>query len=376
MSYDAFLHYKPVYYRKRCISISSHPIVQYLTESYENINLQSRWNMNSRPIKLLDQVRDKIRVKHYSIRTEEAYVAWIKRYIYFHDKKHPQELNHRDVESFLTHLAVERKIASSTQNQALSALLFLYQQVLDQPLEEYVDAIRAKKPERRPTVLTSDEVFQIMEGMSGTFQLIAQILYGCGLRGIEALRLRVLDIDFQRMELMVRDGKGSKDRLTMLPEELKKLLENQLILRKRQHDSDLAAGVGSVYLPNALSKKYPKAAEEWKWQYVFPSRTISVDPRSGIRRRHHLHLSSLNRNITRAVKLTDINKHITSHTFRHSFATHLLEAGYDIRTIQELLGHKDVTTTMIYTHVLNKGGLAVRSPLDIHKASRPTPPPV
>jgi len=323
--------------------------------------------MTPRPKKLLDQVRDKIRTKHYSIRTEETYISWIKRYIYFHDKRHPQELNHRDVESFLTHLAVERNVASSTQNQALSALLFLYTNVLEQPLDEYVDAVRAKIPERRPTVLTSDEVFDIVEGMGGTFKLIAQILYGCGLRGIEALRLRVLDIDFHQNEVMIRDGKGAKDRLTMLPDELKGALENHLTCVKRQHAKDLDSGIGSVYLPHALSRKYPNADKEWKWQYVFPSRTISTDPRSGVRRRHHMHLSSLNRNISQAVKLSGINKHITSHTFRHSFATHLLEAGYDIRTIQELLGHKDIKTTMIYTHVLNKGGLAVRSPLDIHK---------
>jgi len=321
--------------------------------------------MNTRP-KLLDQVRDKIRVKHYSIRTEAAYIAWIKRYIYFHQKKHPQGLNHRDVESFLTHLAVELNVAPSTQNQALSALLFLYDKVLEQPLEEYVDAVRAKKPERRPTVLTPDEAFGIIEGMSGAFKLIAQILYGGGLRGIEALRLRVLDLDFHRNEILVRDGKGAKDRLTMLPEELNEPLHTHLSRVKLQHENDLLSGIGSVYLPHALSKKYPNADKEWKWQYVFPSRTISVDPRSTTRRRHHLHLSSLNRNISAAVKLTKVTKHITSHTFRHSFATHLLEAGYDIRTIQELLGHKDVTTTMIYTHVLNKGGLAVRSPLDIH----------
>lgn len=206
--------------------------------------------------------------------------------------------------------------------------------------------------------------------MSGTFKLIAEILYGCGLRGIEALRLRVLDIDYHRNEVMVRDGKGAKDRLTMLPEELKEKLKGHLTHVKFQHEKDLMDGTGSVFLPHALSNKYPNADTEWKWQYLFPSRTISVDPRSGIRRRHHLHLSSLNRNITKSVRLTGINKHITSHTFRHSFATHLLEAGYDIRTIQKLLGHKDVTTTMIYTHVLNKGGLAVRSPLDIHKEVR------
>ena len=324
--------------------------------------------MDNPPKKLLDRVRDRLRTKHYSIRTEDSYTSWIKRYILFHDKKHPMQLDHRDVETFLTHLAVDRKVAPSTQNQALSAILFLYKEVLDIPLDGYVDAVRAKSSRRLPVVLTSDELFSVLSFVEGVPRLMLQLLYGCGLRGIELLRLRVLDIDFLRYEVMVRNGKGAKDRVTMLPKNLVAPLQSHLAFAKRQFEKDMEKGICGVYLPHALSRKYPNAATQWKWQYVFPSRAISVDPRTGMKRRHHRHLSHLNRKIRLSVRHAGIPKHVTSHTFRHSFATHLLEAGYDIRTIQELLGHKDVSTTMIYTHVLNKKGLAVQSPLDLNEA--------
>ncbi len=314
--------------------------------------------------KLLDRVRDAIRAKHYSIRTEQAYVNWIKRYIFFHNKRHPLEMGATEIEEYLTHLAVDQNVAASTQNQALSALLFLYQNVLKKDLERPLDAVRAKKPKRLPTVLTREEAQQVLTAMSGTHQLIAKLLYGSGLRLVECLRLRVKDIDFKKHQIIVRDGKGAKDRVTVLPDSVVEPLRKHLRRVKMIHRRDLSDGYGAVYLPNALERKYPNANQEWIWQYVFPSSNLSKDPRSGVERRHHLHESTVQRAVRKAAKLTRIEKHVTPHVFRHSFATHLLEQGYDIRTVQELLGHKDVKTTMIYTHVLNKGPLAVRSPLD------------
>ena len=269
-----------------------------------------------------------------------------------------------EIEAFFSDLAVNGIVSASTQNQAFSALLFLYEQVLDIRVFQNIQALRAKKPERVPTVLSFDETMKIIDSMTGTFQLIVKILYGSGLRGIECVRLRVKDIDFEMNQIIVRNGKGQKDRVTMLPENVKSLLKEHLKYNKYLHEKDISDGYGSVYLPNALEKKYKNASKEWGWQYVFPSKTLSIDPRSGIKRRHHVHLDSINKAVKKAVRMTNITKSISSHVFRHSFATHLLEDGYDIRTIQELLGHKDVSTTMIYTHVLNKGGQAVRSPLD------------
>jgi integron integrase len=316
-----------------------------------------------RPKKLLDQVRDAIRLKHYSIRTEQAYVGWIKRYIYFHGMRHPSEMGAPEVEAFLTYLAVKENVAASTQNQALSALLFLYREVLQQDLGP-VDALRAKRPKRLPTVLTKDETLRLIGCLSGTHQLMAKLIYGSGLRLMECLRLRVKDLEFDRRAIIVRDGKGAQDRVTVLPDSLIPLLKEHLQRVKALHEQDLAQGYGTVYLPDALALKYPNADREWGWQYVFPASSLSQDPRSGVTRRHHLHESSLQKAIKEAARLAGIVKPVGPHTLRHCFATHLLESHYDIRTVQELLGHKDVKTTMIYTHVLQRGGLAVRSPLD------------
>ena len=277
-------------------------------------------------------------------------------------------MGQKEIEAFLSHLAVEGKVAASTQNQAFNAILFLYEKVLELDVFTKIEAYRAKRPQRLPTVLEFDETMEIIDSMSGVFQLIVKVLYGCGLRGIECVRLRVKDIDFLLNQIIVRDGKGQKDRITMLPDEIKLAMSNHLAHVKKVHEKDLSDGYGKVYLPYALERKYRNANTEWAWQYVFPSKTLSVDPRSGEKRRHHIHLSSLNQNIRNAARTAKITKNISSHVFRHSFATHLLEDGYDIRTIQELLGHKDVSTTMIYTHVLNRGGRAVLSPLDRRKS--------
>jgi len=300
------------------------------------------------PKKLLDQVRDAIRLKHYSIRTEEAYVNWVKRYIYFHGLRHPAEMGAAEVEAFLTHLAVKENVAASTQNQALSALLFLYRQVLHQELGP-VDALRAKRPKRLPTVLTKEEALRLIGCLSGTHQLMAKLIYGSGIRLMECLRLRVNDLEFERRAIIVRDGKGAQDRVTVLPDSLIPLLQEHLQRVKALHQQDLARGFGSVYLPDALARKYPNADREWGWQYVFPASSLSPDPRSGVVRRHHLHESSLQKAIKEAARLAGIVKPVGPHTLRHCFATHLLEAHYDIRTVQELLGHKDVKTTTIYT---------------------------
>jgi integron integrase len=304
-----------------------------------------------------------LQTRHYSIRTEDAYVDWAKRFILFHQKRHPAEMGRAEIEAFLTHLAVERHVAASTQNQALSALLFLYKSVLHQEVES-VDAVRARKPKRLPTVLTKTEVLRVIHAMAGVQQLLAKLLYGSGMRALECVRLRVKDVDFAQHVLLVRDGKGEKDRITMLPENVVAPLQEHLARVQQVHAQDLANGYGAVYLPYALERKYPNASHEWGWQYVFPAHSLSVDPRTGAKRRHHLDESGLQKAVRAAARLASIDKHVTCHTFRHSFATHLLEAGYDIRTVQELLGHQDVKTTMIYTHVLNRGAKAVRSPLD------------
>jgi integron integrase len=322
-----------------------------------------------RPRKLLEQVSDALRVKHYSYQTEKSYLLWIRRFILFHNKRHPKEMGGEEINAFLTHLAVEGKVAASTQNQALSALLFLYREVLHLELDLDLDAVRAKRSRYlptvlTPTVLTPEEVKAIIVHLSGIHRLVVQVLYGSGLRLAEAQQLRVKDVDFNQRQLVIRNSKGMESRLTMLPETLVEPLQEHLLWAKRQHQQDLEQGYGSVYLPFALERKYPNAEREWSWQYVFPAERLSQDPRTGITRRHHLHESGLQRAIKQAVQKTGIPKRVSCHTFRHSFATHLLQNGYDIRTVQELLGHKDVKTTMIYTHVLNKGGRGVRSPLD------------
>jgi integron integrase len=312
----------------------------------------------------MDQVRKKIRLKQYSIRTEESYCGWIKRFILYHNKKHPEDLGRKEIEAFLTHLAVDRNVAASTQNQAFNSLLFLYEQVLGLDIFKNIQSLRAKTPERLPVVFSKEEARLLIKCITGKQQLIFKLLYGTGLRGIECLRLRVKDIDFNMKQIHVKDGKGAKDRVTMLPENLISELMSQIEYVQALHNKDLEDGFGSVYLPKALAVKYKNADKEFKWQYVFPAGTISVDPRSGNKRRHHIHLSTVNRALKKAGDIAGINKKISSHAFRHSFATHLLEYGYDIRTVQELLGHKNIQTTQIYTHVLNKGGLAVKSPLD------------
>ena len=314
--------------------------------------------------KLLDQVRDVIRRKHYSFRTEQIYVDWIRRFILFHGKRHPKEMAETEVTEFLTYLAREGKVAASTQNQALSALLFLYKEVLKQEIGWLDGVERAKRPVRLPVVLTRDEVHKIFNHLHSTHRLMAGLLYGGGLRLMECVRLRVKDVDFGYAQVIVRDGKGAKDRVTMLPINLAEGLERHLQKVKVQHEEDVEAGLGSVYLPTAIERKYPNAAREWSWQYIFPSLRVSIDPRSQKKRRHHVEESSLQLAVKKAVRASGISKPATCHSLRHSFATHLLENGYDIRTVQELLGHKDVSTTMIYTHVLNKPGLGVKSPLD------------
>ena len=320
--------------------------------------------MRNPPMNLLDRVRQSIRLKNYSIRTEQAYVSWVRRFILFHDKRHPRQMGSAEVERFLSHLAVERNVSASTQNQALSALLFLYREVLKKELEYPIDSIRAKRPKRLPTVMTKQEVRNVIGRMTGKNQVMAKLLYGSGLRLMECVRLRVQDLDFGQRQIIVREGKGGKDRATILPDSLIDPLKRHLRHVKLIHEDDIADGHGGVYLPNALETKYPNAHREWIWQYVFPAAKLSMDPRGGVLRRHHADPSGLQRAVKKAARSTGIEKRVSCHTFRHSFATHLLENGYDIRTVQELLGHKHVSTTMIYTHVLRRGGRGVRSPLD------------
>lgn len=320
--------------------------------------------MTVKPPRLLDQVREKLRVKHYSIRTEQAYVDWIRRFILFHGKRHPATLSAPEVERFLSHLAVERRVAASTQNQALSALLFLYKEVLGRDLPWLDNVKRAKRPARLPVVLTIAEVSHLLAHLEGRPWLMASLLYGAGLRLMECVRLRVKDVDFVYRQIIVRDGKGHKDRVTMLPQAARTPLKIHLEKVKALHRQDLKEGFGEVYLPYALARKYLNAGRTWMWQYIFPASKRSIDPRSGVIRRHHIDEQILQRAVKSAVGKADINKPASCHTLRHSFATHLLQAGYDIRTVQELLGHQDVSTTMIYTHVLNRGGQGVVSPLD------------
>ncbi len=317
---------------------------------------------------LLDRVRDKIRVKHYSIRTETAYVDWVRRFVNFHQRRHPRELGAEHVEAFLSYLAVQRNVAASTQNQAKSALLFLYKEVLGSELPWLDNVETAKRPQRLPVVLTRNEVDAVLSRIHGTNGMIARLLYGSGLRLMEAVRLRVKDVELETCEILVRDGKGAKDRVTMLPSSLVDALRAHLVLVRGLHAQDLAAGLPGVYLPHALDRKYPNAPREWAWQYVFPSERLSVDPRSGLRRRHHVDEQNVQRAMRQALRDAGVAKFATPHTLRHSFATHLLQSGYDIRTVQELLGHSDVSTTMIYTHVLNRGGRGVLSPLDAHQS--------
>lgn len=311
----------------------------------------------------LNQVREVIRTKHYSIRTEQSYVHWVKRFILFHDKRHPRELGEPDVGVFLTHLAVKRQVSPSTQNQALNALVFLYRYVLDRPLGDILDAVRAKRPARLPVVLSKPEVQALFQHLDGPYWLPACLLYGSGLRLMECLRLRVKDLDFEHRAITVRSGKGGKDRIVTLPDPCIEPLNRQLESVRNLHEKDLRDGFGAVWLPYALARKYPQAAKSWGWQYVFPAGRRSVDPRSGVTRRHHLDDSCLQRAIKLAIRKAGIVKPASCHTLRHCFATHLLERGMDIRTVQEQLGHKDIRTTQIYTHVLQRGGNAVVSPL-------------
>ncbi len=318
-----------------------------------------------RPAPLLHtRVVERLRTGHYSRATEKAYVGWIGRYVRFHAGRHPRELGEPAVNRFLSHLAVDRNVAASTQNQALAAVLFLYDKVFGEPLGAVKDVVRARRPKRLPVVLTREEARRVLAELDGPHRTVGLLLYGAGLRLLEALRLRVKDLDFDRGELTVREGKGDKDRRTMLPAAAGGGLRRQLELARSLHDEDAARGFGTVELPAAFARKSPAAARDFRWRYVFPATQISRDPRSGVRRRHHLHESSVSRAISTAARRSDITKRATAHTFRHSFATHLIEAGYDIRTVQELLGHKDVRTTMVYTHVLNRGGRGVVSPAD------------
>ena len=320
--------------------------------------------------RLLDQVRAKLRLRHSSIRTEEAYVGWIERFIRFHQLKHPRDLGVPEIEAFLSDLAVNRRVSASTQNQAFSALLFLYRHILEIDLPR-IDALRAKRPERLPVVLSVEEVRRILDRMSGRERLMVELLYGSGLRLLEVCRLRVKDLDFDRGQILVRDGKGEVDRAVPLPMKLVPKLREQLDGVKQLHASDLRKGHGRVWLPYAYAAKWPRAAQEFAWQYVFPSSRLSTDPRAergdgkpAELKRHHIHENNLQKAVKKAVDAAGLTKRVSCHTFRHSFATHLLESGADIRTVQELLGHADVSTTMIYTHVLQKGALGVVSPLD------------
>jgi integron integrase len=314
--------------------------------------------------RLLEQLRDAIRRLHYSRRTEDTYAHWVKRFIYFSGKRHPATLGAPEVTAFLNYLARERDVAAATQNQALSALLFLYKEVLRLPLPWLDELDRARRPARVPTVLTRQEVQRLLAHLHGTRGLMASLLYGAGLRLRECLKLRVKDLDFEYRQIVVRDGKGGKDRVTMLPATVVEPIRAHLVRVKALHERDVSDGYGDVELPDALARKYPRAQYEWAWKFVFPSHKLSTDPRTGVIRRHHVYENYLVRGVKQAASAARIDKHVSCHTLRHSFATHLLEAGYDIRTVQELLGHADVSTTMIYTHVLNKGGRGVASPLD------------
>ena len=317
-----------------------------------------------KPPKLLDRVRERIRVKHYSYRTEQSYIGWIKRFIFHHDKRHPQDMGAPEVEAFLSHLATVGHVSSSTQNQALAALLFLYKDVLGIDLPWLEGITRAKKSQHLPIILSVAEVQALLHHTSGTPGLIIKLLYGTGMRLLEGLRLRVKDVDFDRRQITVRGGKGNKDRITMLPQSLIEPLRARLAERYKMHSIDLATNMADVELPDAIDRKYPNAGKEWGWQYIFAAAGYSADPRTGVIRRHHIHEKTIQRHVKAAAQAAKIHKPAYPHILRHSFATHLLESGHDIRTIQELLGHSDVSTTMIYTHVLNRGGMGAISPLD------------
>ena len=320
-------------------------------------------------LKLMDQVREICRLKHFSLRTEQSYSGWIKRFLVFCKTesgqwRHPRELGAAEVTAFLSNLATAGQVSASTQNQAMNALVFLYREVVQLPLTGLEERVRVRRPARLPTVLSKEEVGRMLSAMKGTSQLMAQLLYGTGMRLMELLRLRVKDVDFGRNEIVIRAGKGNKDRVTILPEKLKGSLGAHLERVRLLHEAELARGLGWVSLPDGLARKYPNAEKEWAWQWFFPSSTCSLDPFSKRVGRHHAAETALQRAVKEAVKLARINMPASCHTLRHSFATHLLENGYDIRTVQDLLGHKDVTTTQIYTHVMQKPGLGVRSPLD------------
>lgn len=325
----------------------------------------------AQPQKLLDRVRWHLRVKRYSIRTERAYVDWIRRYILFHAKRHPAEMGEQEIAAFLSDLNIRQHVSASTQNQAFCALLFLYQQVLDRKLEFITGVERVRRPARFPVVFTPAEARSVIDQLEGDYRIMAELLYGAGLRVLECVRLRIKDVDFGYGSITVRDGKGLRDRITILPESLRRPLQLQLERVELLHKQDCARGEGRVHLPQALTRKYPGADRSWAWQYVFPAKKLSVDPRSKEARRHHVSEKNLQNAVKAAIKRARLSKAASCHTFRHSFATHLLETGHDIRTVQELLGHKDVSTTMIYTHVLNKPGIGVRSPLDL-ALSRPS----
>lgn len=326
--------------------------------------MEEETSASAKPPRLLDQVRDAVRRRHYSYRTEQTYIHWIKRFIFFSGKRHPREMGVPEVTGFLSHLARDRDVAAATQNQALAALLFLYKEVLGQALPWLDQIERAKRPARLPSVLSVAEIQRILAQMQGPKWLMASLLYGAGLRLRECLKLRVKDIDFDYRQILIRDGKGSKDRVTMLPRSVIAPLQKHLIRVKALHERDVASGHGDVELPDAIARKYPRAPYEWGWKFVFPSHKLSIDPRTGVIRRHHVFENYLIRGVKEATRAARITKHVSCHTLRHSFATHLLERGQDIRTVQELLGHSSVETTMIYTHVMNRGGRGVASPLD------------
>lgn len=337
--------------------LQPHSIVRESADNSDPDNKQQ-------PPRLLDQVRREIRRRHYSPRTEQCYVSWIRRYVLYHGKTHPSQLGPRDVARFLSHLAVEKRVAASTQNQALSALLFLYREVLHTDLDWVEDIVPAKRPQRLPVVLTREEVHAVLDRLTGVSLLMASIMYGSGLRVSECCQMRVKDIDFERFEIAVRSGKGNKDRMTILPRAVLDSLKAHLQRARDIHIKDLANGLGAVELPAAYERKNPGAARQWGWQWVFPARTVHVVPETGEIRRHHRHVSTVQRDVARAARVAGMTKQVSCHALRHSFATHLLEDGRDIRTVQVLLGHRDVSTTMIYTHVLNKGGIHIKSPLD------------
>ncbi len=318
----------------------------------------------SRPPRLLELMRNTLRVKHYSYRTEESYLGWVRRYILFHGKQHPRDLGAKELTVFLSHLAVQGKVSAATQNQALAAVLFLYRNVLEMELPWLEDVVRAKRPQRLPVVLSRGEVEKLLAELDGVTGLFVSLLYGSGLRLTEGLRLRVQDVDFERGEITIRSGKGNKDRVTMLPRSLASALLAQRSAARLVFEADRVAEAPGVWLPDALASKYPKADKEWPWFWLFPAAQPGRDPVSGVVRRHHLHEHAIQRAMKIAVSKAGLVKRATPHTLRHSFATHLIEGGQDIRTVQELLGHSDVSTTMIYTHVLNKGGFGVKSPLD------------